>query len=72
MKHKTQCERVIEHMISHGYITQLQATYALGVLNLSARISDIEKLGYKIDRKNVRCKNRFGEKVTAMEYRIGD
>ena len=66
----TQCEMVLQYMEDFGAITPLQAFADLGVQRLAARISDLKKDGYKINRKTVTGKNRYGKAVYFAEYRL--
>ena len=44
MKRKTNNERIIEYMRTHGSITSRDAIYDLGIFRLSARIFEIRKM----------------------------
>ena len=66
--HLTQPQRLKSHLETKP-ITRLTAFLELGIVELSARINDLTKSGYPIDRKMITVINRFGEKVRVMEYR---
>ena len=66
----TQCERIVEYIKDWGSITTRDAFIDLGIARLASRISDLEKMGYKIDRKTVYTKNRYGEKTHYTEYSL--
>lgn len=49
-KDKTQCEMTVEYMEMFGSITPLEALNAFGCFRLPARISDLKKMGYRINK----------------------
>lgn len=66
----TQCERVLKYMQDFGTINPMQAIADLGVYRLGARVYDLKKREYKIRRRMVTAKNRYGEPVRFAEYRL--
>lgn len=66
----TQCERILKFMKEHGSINPMQAMKDLGVMRLAARVADLKKAGYKISRRTVTGRNRYGEPVSYAEYRL--
>lgn len=66
----TQCERIFKFMKEHGSINPMQAMKDLGVMRLAARVADLKKAGYKISRRTVTGRNRYGEPVSYAEYRL--
>lgn len=66
----TQCERILKFMKDHGSINPMQAMKDLGVMRLAARVADLKKAGYKISRRTVTGRNRYGEPVSYAEYRL--
>ena len=66
----TQCERIIKYMLDFGSINQMQAMKDLGVMRLAARVADLKKAGYKISRRTVKGRNRYGNPVSFAEYRL--
>ena len=66
----TQCERILKYMHDFGSINPMQALDDLGVFRLASRITDLRKGGYKISRRMVSGKNKYGEKVSYAEYRL--
>lgn len=65
-----QLTRVMLYVHERGSINPMQALNDLGIMRLSARISDLEKAGIHFDHKWVQDFNRFGEKVRYKEYRL--
>ena len=65
---QTQCERVIDYINEFGSISGLEAFLDLGIMHLPARIYDLDKQGYKIDRKYESVKNRYGDNVSYVRY----
>lgn len=47
---RTQCEYVVEYLEQWGSITGLEALNAFGCFRLPARVSDLKKQGYAIER----------------------
>lgn len=43
-----QCQRVLDHMVDHGYITPMIAQ-SYGIQRLAARIKDLRAQGVRID-----------------------
>lgn len=74
MEHKrpTQANRIIKFMQAHGSITQRQASESLGCERLGARIFELKLDGYKITRRMVKVKNRYGEECTVAEYSLAE
>lgn len=66
----TQCQRILDYMIDHGSITQLQAQKKLGVMRLGARIFELRKNGHQISSEMVKVKNRYGEMCRVKRYRL--
>lgn len=64
----TQAERVLQYMRDFGSITPLQAMADLGVMRLAARIADLKKAGYNIERKLVTVKNRYEQDCVVAQY----
>ena len=46
----SQCNRVLQHLQAYGSITPLEAMQEYGIMRLGARIYDLKKMGYSIDR----------------------
>ena len=65
-----QRERVIEYINEFGSITALEAVRDLGILQLSARLCELEKRGYRFDKKQESSLNRYGEKVYYTRYSL--
>lgn len=66
----TQCERVVAYIRAFGPITPYQAWQELGISRLAARINELKKEGYLIDKRNVKVQNRFGEDLTVAQYSL--
>lgn len=65
-----QSNRVLDHMIRYGSITQLEALTDLGVMRLASRISDLKKRGYHIATDWVDVVNRYGETCRVKRYSV--
>lgn len=55
-------ERILNHMIEHGFITTKEAYDLYGCTRLSEYIRRLRVDGYIIENKRVKGVNRFGEK----------
>ena len=71
-KRPKQSERIIEYMREFGSITQLQELADIGCLRLASRISELKGYGYKINRRMIKVKNRYGEPCTVAEYSLAE
>ncbi len=68
---KTQKQRVKDWLDSGKSITRLTAFKLLGLFELSARIVELEKEGYKVLKTRETVINRFKEKVSIVRYAKG-
>lgn len=57
-------------MLKDGWVSPAAALTDIGCYRLAARISDIRKMGYAIESRVVKQKNRFGHLIAFKEYRI--
>lgn len=68
----TQKERLIRYLKDNKSITALEAVRELGILQLSARLVELENEGYVFDKKPESSKNRYGESVNYIRYSIAE
>ena len=66
----TQCQRILMYLAVYECIDSIRALTELGIMRLAARINDLEKAGYEFRHEMVDSVNRFGEKISYMEYRM--
>lgn len=66
----TQCERVLRHLEDHGAITTYEAFREYGITRLPSRIHDLRGQGFSITSSYKTEKNRYGEKIHFMVYRL--
>lgn len=64
----TQKDRIINYIRQFGSITSWEAYQDLGVMQLGARIDQLQKEGYEFETKWERKKNRYGEEVSFKRY----
>lgn len=64
----TQRQRIVRYIKDYGSITAYEAVVELGILQLSSRLGELEKQGYEFERKRLTRTNRYGEKITFMQY----
>lgn len=66
----TQKERIIEYINQFGSITSWQAYQDLGIMQLGARIDQLQKEGYVFKTEWEHKENRYGEPVSFKRYYI--
>ena len=66
----TQNERILRHLHDFGSITPMEAMKEYSCMRLGARIWELKRAGYQIDRKMEQSKNRYGERVTYARYTL--
>lgn len=66
----SQKERIIKYIKDYGYITSWEAYQDLGVMQLGARIDQLQKDGYKFKTEWEHKKNRYGENVSFKKYSL--
>lgn len=66
----TQRDRILTYLEENGSITALDAVKELGILQLSARLVELEKRGYRFNKKQESSLNRYGEKVYYTRYSL--
>lgn len=66
----TQNERILRHLQDFGSITQREAYNEYGCQRLGARIWELKRAGYQIDRRMESSKNRYGERVSYARYTL--
>jgi len=70
MTHKTQSERILDHLKSGRQLTQFEALQDLGIMRLASRISDLKRDGHRIEKKMIEVFNRFGEGCHVASYTL--
>ena len=68
----TQSERILDYIRENGSISALEAAMDIGCLQLSARICEMQKIGFKFTKQRVKSKNRYGDEVHYMRYRLDE
>lgn len=66
----SQRDRLLSYLQSGNKITRLDAFNQLGIVELSARIIDLQKDGFEIQKEWITVTNRFKEKVRVVRYSI--
>ena len=70
MARMTQRDRVIQYIKDFGSITRAEAFNELGIVELAARICELERMGYKFEKKIVYRENRYGEMIHFTKYTL--
>lgn len=65
-----QKQRLMQWFRNGLKITSLQALDELGILQLSARLCELENIGVPISRERIQVVNRYGQDVRVMRYWI--
>ena len=68
----TQKQRILAYMRDHGSITPMDAFNELGITKLATRISEMRDTGQRISRSMETARNRYGEVVRYMRYRLAE
>lgn len=66
----SQNTRVLQYIQDFGSITTLEAFEDLGVTRLASRIHDLKVAGYEFIKEYEESKNRYGEKVHYIRYKL--
>jgi hypothetical protein len=64
----TQLNRLQTFLDTGQRIHRLTALSELGIFELSARIGELDDIGYKTDKRWIPVINREGKRVKVMEY----
>lgn len=67
----TQKEEVLAYIRKNGSITRLEAAQ-LYIFELSARIGELERMGYVFNREDIGGTNKYGRKWKGVRYRINE
>jgi len=65
---RTQISDIFDWFNDHDSLTAIEAAVELGILQLSARINEIEKQGYEVPREDYTGKSRRGQTYSAKRY----
>ena len=66
----TQIQQILKHMREKGSISTMEAFNDFGITRLASRIHEITQMGIGIERETVSSKNRYGETVRYVRYRL--
>lgn len=67
-----QKQRIINYIREFGSITSWEAYQDLGVMQLGARIDQLQKDGYTFETKWEHKKNQYNEDVSFKRYYLAD
>jgi hypothetical protein len=65
-----QQQRIISYLSLGKKLTRNSAKDDLAIHELSSRIGELEGKGFRFIRNKVKAKNRFGDLISYMEYRL--
>ena len=63
-----QQQRILDYITDFGSITAGEAHYDLGILNFSARLSELKDKGIKFKSVRETAKNRYQEPISYNRY----
>ena len=66
----TQREKVLRFLRDTGSITPMDALREFGIMRLAARIWELKKMGFSIEKVMEESQNRYGETVRYARYRL--
>lgn len=61
---------VLDYLDTHSFITCRTSILALGIIDLRKRISELRRLGYDIQDREVKTRNYYGKAIRYKEYFI--
>ena len=64
----TQNKRLLDALENGFVVNPKYAINHLGIYRLAARVYDLRKAGYQINKATMRVQNRFGEKISIGAY----
>lgn len=67
-----QKQKVLKYINDYGSITSWEAYSDLGIMQLGARIDDLQKDGYSFKKEWEQRKNRYGEPVRFIKYSLSE
>ena len=66
----TQKDRVLAYIRTHGSVTRMESAYYIGCFELAARINELEKAGYKFNKKRIKVKTKYGDTISVTKYSL--
>lgn len=66
----TQGEEILNYLKEHGRITRLEAACELHIFELSSRIGELQRKGYRISSESTKCINKNGRVSRFNIYRL--
>lgn len=67
---QSQRERILSHLKEGLPITAHRALYSYGVARCAARVHELRKMGWQIEKRMVEVPTRGGGKTRVAEYRL--
>lgn len=72
MSKEKQTQRILEFCQKWGTIDRIRALQRCGVIELSARIVELEKEGYEFEKSWIKRVNQFNEPYKLRTYKLID
>lgn len=66
----TQKDMILDYIRQHGSISPYEAFRDLGITKLATRVSEMSKEGIEFEKRQIKGKNRYGNPVCYMRYRL--
>jgi hypothetical protein len=70
MSKEKQTQRILEFCQKWGAIDRIRALQRCGVIELSARIVELEREGYEFEKGWIKRVNQFNEKYKLRTYKL--
>lgn len=67
-----QRQRIMQYLNEEGSITRAEAFSELGIVELPARICELERMGFEFGKEIVHKKNRYGDPIRFTKYTLKD
>lgn len=67
-----QRQRIMQYLREEGSITRAEAFSELGIVELPARICELERMGFEFKKEIIKKRNRYGDPIRFMKYTLDD
>jgi len=72
MQYESQYERMKEHFLDGKQLTRMEALNDLGIMNPTARVSELRANGLNIETRMIGVYNRWDTKVKVAQWFLPD
>lgn len=68
---KPQSRTILRHLLEGGEVTRDSAYLDFDIQNLTARLSELTRLGFDIIRSTVEARTKSGRKMRVITWKLG-